>query len=223
MVKLAFEPGPYPTPWPLFDLPTASAICDEAHRLGMTVRCHVEDFGGLKTALDAGVDVIDHVPHRWIKNGKPRDILTRSEEQQTPVPEYLEMLERMAREQVILVPTLDVLSRSLWNGPELSVPVATFAHMGGTIAVGNDYPYRRTDAGMPIQEMRLLRKAGLETKDILQAGTSASARACGFMNRGKLKRGMAADMLVVQADPLTDLNTLSHPFTSSRTGCSSTR
>ena len=209
MVKLAFEPGPYVQPYPLLDLPTATAIADQAHRLGMVSRCHVQDLSGLAPALDAGADVIDHVPHRWMTPQGPRPVLEPDES--TPIPEYLALLRRMQREGVTMVPTLDVLTRSLWNGPNLFQPVRAFHAMGGCIALGNDFPYRRTDAGMPVREMRLLRGAGLDNGAVLAAATSGSAKACGFGTRGLVAEGMRADLLVVEDDPLAGFATLESP------------
>lgn len=198
MIKISFEPGPYPTPWPMFDAKTASAICDEARRLGLIIRCHVEDITGLKPALDAGVHTIEHVPHRWIENGKPRPILRDN----TPIAEYRTLLNRMIRDGIILVPTLDVLSRSLWNGPDIYEPVRYFHNQGGRIGLGNDYPYRRTNAGMPQREMTLLGTAGLNRLEVLTAATSVSAAACGFTDRGIIAPKMKADLLLVQRDSL---------------------
>ena len=127
MVKLSFEPGPLPVPWPRFDPATAEAICTQARKLGMVVRCHVEDLAGLEPALNAGVHTVEHVPHRWSVGSKTRPILQKTDGKLEPIPYYLSLLERMVRDQVILTPTLDVLSRSVWNGPQLYEPVRAFA------------------------------------------------------------------------------------------------
>ena len=84
--------------------------------------------------------------------------------------------------------------------------------MSGQIALGNDFPYRRTDSGMPLGEMRLLEKTGLTNAEILWSATRTSAKACGFADRGKLAPKMAADMLVIKGDPLTDLDVMSKPL-----------
>lgn len=213
-IKISFEPGVAPEPWPVFDTATAAAICDTARALGLTVRCHVEDFSGLEPALDAGVHTIEHVPHRWNRNGSMQPVLTDGE----LIPEYLKLLERMVRDHVILTPTLDVLTRSPWNGPALFEPVRAFHAMGGQIALGNDYPFRRTDTGMPIREMRLLSKAGLDGRAVLRAATRTSAQACGFANRGTLAPGMAADMMVVSGDPTEDFTALAEPLLIAKDG-----
>lgn len=209
MIKLAFEPGVMPMPWPVLDPHTAEAACNAARKLGLIVRCHVQDLSGLEPALDAGANTIEHVPHRWIKNGSPQPILN---DDGTVIRYYQELLQRMVREGVTLTPTLDVLSRSPWDGPPLYEPVRAFYELGGRLAVGNDFPYRRTEAGMVLRELRLLARAGLKGRDILRAATSGSAAACGFTDRGVIAPGNRADLLVVQGDPDSDPDALATPL-----------
>ena len=200
-IKIAFEPGTLPKPWPLFEPATARAVCDAAHRLGLAVRCHVEDLSGLEPALDAGADCVEHVPYRWHDRGRGRPVL---DPDGAPVPYYQRLLERMARDKVIMTPTLDVFTRTPWNGPCLFAPVRAFHGLGGRIALGNDFPYRRTDAGMPVREMRLLVKAGLSELAVLEAATATAAEVCGFADRGRIAPGMAADLLAVRGAPTPD-------------------
>jgi imidazolonepropionase-like amidohydrolase len=200
-IKIAFEPGTLPKSYPLFDPATARAICDAAHRLGLAVRCHVEDLSGLKPALDAGADCIEHVPHRWRDRGRIRPVL---DPDGTPVPYYQQLLERMARDGIVMTPTLDVFTRTPWNGPSLFAPVRAFHALGGRVALGNDFPYRRTDASMPVREMRLLAEAGLDGLAVLEAATATAAGVCGFTDRGRISPGMAADLLAVRGAPTPD-------------------
>jgi imidazolonepropionase-like amidohydrolase len=200
-IKIAFEPGALPEPWPLFAPATARAVCDTAHSLGLAVRCHVEDLSGLEPALDAGADCIEHVPHRWHDQGRVRPVLGPDNE---PAPYYLRLLERMVRDGIIMTPTLDVFTRTPWNGPCLFAPVRAFHALGGRIALGNDFPYRRTDAGMPVREMRLLAGAGLGKSAVLEAATATAAEVCGLTDRGRIAPGMAADLLAVRGAPAPD-------------------
>ncbi|SOB59040.1 Imidazolonepropionase [Pseudodesulfovibrio profundus] len=208
MIKLAFEPGPNRKPWPMLDAATAKALCNQARSLGLVIRCHVEDIGGLGKALNAGVDTIEHVPHRWLRNGVPHPILDR---QGLPISPYRKLLDRMVKNGIILTPTQDVLSRSMWSGPELSAPVQYFNQLNGDIAVGNDFPYRRTEAGMPSKECTLLQSGGLSNHRILQGATRVAARACGFKDRGTIRAGNSADLLLFSGSPLSDLAQLTSP------------
>lgn len=208
MIKLAFEPGVMPKPWPQFDAPTAKTLCNAARQKGLTIRCHVEDFSGLEKALNAGVHTIEHVPHRWHRHGHVRPILTSDNKL---IDQYMVLLERMKQDNVILTPTLDVLCRSPWQGASLFEPVRVFHAMGGRIALGNDYPYKRTDAGMPSREMSLLSKTGMSPLAIIQAATKVSAAACGFTDRGILFPGMVADIIVVRGNPALGLGKMDTP------------
>lgn len=200
-IKIAFEPGSGPAPLPLFDAPTARAICAAADRLRLGVRCHVQDLSGLEPALDAGVRTVEHVPHVLRTPDGPAPVLDA--EGAVP-PGYLALLERMARDGVILTPTLDAISRTPWNGPPILEPVRAFHALGGRVALGNDYPYRRTGAAMPVREMRLLAKAGLDPLAVIEAATANSAEACGFRDRGLIAPGRAADLLAVRGFPTPD-------------------
>lgn len=200
-IKIAFEPGVLPRPWPLFDAATATAVCDTARALGLGVRCHVEDLSGLEPALNAGVSTVEHVPHRLRERGEVRPVLGPDG---LPVERYRRLLERMVRDGVIMTPTLDVFTRTPWNGPALFEPVRLFHALGGGIALGNDFPYRRTDAGMPVREMRLLAQAGLDPLAVLEAATATAAEACGLADRGRIAPGMAADLLAVRGAPSPD-------------------
>jgi imidazolonepropionase-like amidohydrolase len=200
-IKIAFEPGTLPEPWPRFAPATAKSICDTARGLGLAVRCHVEDLSGLEPALDAGVAFVEHVPYRWHDRGAIRPVLGPDG---APVPYYQHLLERMAHDGVVMTPTLDVFTRTPWNGPALFEPVRAFHALGGRIALGNDFPYRRTDAGMPVREMRLLARAGLDELAVVEAGTATAAEVCGFKDRGRIAPGMAADLLMVRGAPTPD-------------------
>jgi imidazolonepropionase-like amidohydrolase len=78
-----------------------------------------------------------------------------------------------------------------------------------------------TDAGIPGVEHHGLPKAlpvfaryaGLTPGDALRAATSESARALGLEREtGALHSGLAADIVVVDGDPLRDLAALARPL-----------
>ncbi|MGE4296875.1 MAG: amidohydrolase family protein [Desulfovibrionaceae bacterium] len=205
VVKMAFEPGCGPRPWPMLDAATARAVVTTAHGLGLPVRAHVEDLAQLPRALDAGVDGVEHVPARY-GTGQARAAYALDQE-------YARLLRRMVDQRVTLTPTLSAaVAKVLDNGPLLAV-VAAFHAMGGVVAMGTDYPSvlaaPGTPPGMPRDELELLVRAGLSPAAALEAATRGAARACGMAGRlGELAPGMAADIIVAAENPLADVGAL---------------
>jgi imidazolonepropionase-like amidohydrolase len=122
---------------------------------------------------------------------------------------------------IILVPTLSKLERSLRGSliPEHLQPrvfysaletVGHFHEIGGRVALGTDRNARwEKPLGMPIREMALLQESGLSSMDVILAGTRHAAAACGQSQElGTLEVGKLADILLVDGDPLQDLQVL---------------
>ena len=62
---------------------------------------------------------------------------------------------------------------------------------------------------MPVGEMEMLQAAGLTPMEVLEAGTRVSARVCGHGDElGTLEAGKLADLIVVDGDPLEDLQAM---------------
>lgn len=127
---------------------------------------------------------------------------------------------RMIDQGVVLVPTLDVLIDDTYRrgdiDPETEVfiqatlGVVRFFHdSGGIIAVGNDYGNTGVQPGIPLREMDLFRTAGLSPLEVIEAGTRHAAYVCGHSDElGTLEIGKLADLIVVDGNPLDDLNAM---------------
>ena len=223
MIKIALAPGDPRNPWPVLDLARVQAIVEEAHAHGVLVRAHVfEPYLVEDIVLPAGVDVIEH---------EPLPILTPEEESRvlgsnhpltllfdTVATQFSTLLERMVRQGIVIVPTLDGAVGDLFTKPDRSpveqfvvdAPVEAarrFHALGGTLALGNDFGgVPRVAPGMPLVEMQLLRAAGLTPMEVLEASTRHAAAACGQGGSlGTLEPGKLADIIIVAGDPLTDL------------------
>ena len=86
-----------------------------------------------------------------------------------------------------------------------------FYDAGGKVAMG-------TDAGVPFcmhgenaRELELMVNAGMSPLDALIAGTSNAADLLALDNEGSIVDGNAADFLVVNGDPTTDITMASRP------------
>jgi imidazolonepropionase-like amidohydrolase len=220
----------YLDPWfegefPILSLELVTAVVEEAHKLDLLVRAHVNRIDMLETALDAGVDVLEHVPLP-----QPRSRDRRRNLRDDDLEGYSQFLEqqyrpletlilKMAAVGVVLVPTLSKLETSLRGSPfpksiqpeifERALDtVRCFHDSGGDVALGTDTITQWGDeAGMPLREMELLLETGLTGMDVIEAATRRAAivSGCGEMV-GTLEPGKLADLIIIEGDPLLNLN-----------------
>ncbi|MFA1820833.1 amidohydrolase family protein [Virgibacillus oceani] len=174
---------------------------EEAHKKNIPVACHAQGLTGIYNCLHAGVDTVEHAIYADEK-----------------------ALELFVTQGTFLVPTMVAMVR-IAEGKELGIPeyavekakivVETHFSMlekaveyGVKIATG-------TDAGSPcnppediFKEFEIMKQAGMSELDVIEASTSVAADAINLKNRGVLKTGAYADMLVVKSNPLDDVENL---------------
>jgi imidazolonepropionase-like amidohydrolase len=150
---------------------------------------HQTSLASLELAVDAGVDIVDHVE------------LSVSDE----------VIQAIARKQITWVPTLQVIQHFMSR--DCSKTVRDFVAAGGRVAMGTDSGYYTfLSIGMPMYEINYLSQAGLNPMQVIVAATHNSAYACGINREvGTLEPGKTADVLVLSANPLDDLKALAQP------------
>ncbi len=178
---------------------------DEAHKVGKRTASHAQGTEGIKNAIRAGIDTIEH------------GIFLDEES-----------IEMMVQRGVVLVPTLAAPYQIVKAGEAGGIPAYAVekskrvvdAHMksfewavksGVTVAAGNDggTPFNRSDD--LVTEMRLLSEGGLGPMGAIRAATFGSARALGLVEEtGTISANKWADIIVLEegADPLSDINSL---------------
>ncbi len=198
VIKTAFESG-YTfrqSGWPLLKPDEALELVAAAHERGKPVIAHVTSARDLSLALDAGVDEIAHMVVDTLPD---------------------ELISRMIQANTRWVPTLE-----LWQGVSQKYPVdfsdmairnlGRFVQAGGQVAMGTDYagsPNVTFDLGMPVREIKLMQKTGMTPMQIIVASTKNGALACNMEDkRGTIEKGKLADILVVDGNPLTDIQAL---------------
>lgn len=87
--------------------------------------------------------------------------------------------------------------------------IRRFRAAGSVIALGNDFNDRFIKERFPITEMKALLEAGLTPQEVIEAGTRHAARVCGQEAiLGTLEKGKLADIIIVDGNPLKDMNAI---------------
>lgn len=178
------------------------ALTTEAHRRGRRVAVHALGAQGIRDAVRAGVDTVEHGA-------------------------FLEqdVAELMAAQGTVLSPTLTVYQRiAAGNAPDYAVVKAkevTAAHgraMAMAIAAGIPI-IAGTDAGSPgvdhpsiVDEILALSGAGLGHHEALRAATARAADAIDQPRRGRILPDAVADFVILEGDPLDDPGVLRSPW-----------
>jgi imidazolonepropionase-like amidohydrolase len=178
------------------------AAVDEAHRMGVRVAAHAEGLDGVRVAVEAGVDTIEHglSLHR--------------------APELLDV---MAARGIVLVPTLStfhdlterfvdefapaLVEQARRQLEEAQRTVVAAARAGVTMAMG----YDSGPPGANALELVRLADAGLGVRGAIAAATGGGAAALGRPDLGVLSPGAVADLIVVDRDPLAEPSVLTDP------------
>jgi imidazolonepropionase-like amidohydrolase len=159
------------------------AAMDEARRLHRRVAAHAIGAEGARRAVAAGVQIIAH-------SGFADDATLRL----------------MSERHVWLVPTL----RSFEAQPRTPALDSLSAHMRHALASGVPIAFG-TDAGViphgrNAREFGALVRHGLSPARALRAATVNAAACLGLGHRiGRLERGMAADIIALDGDPVADV------------------
>jgi len=117
-----------------------------------------------------------------------------------------EVIQQMIQADVIWVPTFEAMDGQGMDN------LRRFVEAGGRVALGNDAGYLAgLEIGMPMEEIELMRDAGMTPMQIIVAATRDAAYVCRRQDvLGTLEVGKFADVLVVDGNPLEDLQALTN-------------
>lgn len=206
---------------------TLIALVNAAHAEHMLAVVHIQDQQSALEAARAGVDGLVHgffesrIQEALLHELKKRDIFV------IPTMAVHEAMSRhTANEQWLLNDSriaLDAVSRSnlAKSFSQFNIPASLYDNMiantaamqqhGIRLLAGTDAPNPGTAHGISLSvELLLMQEAGLSVEAALRAATSLPAKAFHIPERGFLKVGMRADLLLVENG--RDLLTLTRPL-----------
>jgi imidazolonepropionase-like amidohydrolase len=197
-----FKPGDGPEHTCMTREEIAAAV-EEAHWKGVPVAAHAKNGPGLRFAVEAGVDSIEHGTHLF---------------------EQPDLIGYMAEHRQFLVPTLGMFFceplMDAYDGaepgtkesfkqrqPDLIKNFKMCKEAGVRIAAGTDNTYWDV-SGLAWEICVYVKRCGMTPMEALVSGTRTGAELCHLDRVGTLEPGKYADLLVVDGDPVKDIAVL---------------
>jgi imidazolonepropionase-like amidohydrolase len=204
---------------PQLDEPRVRALVAAAHDNHLLAVAHVETLDDVRLALAAGIDGLAHV---WRQGGANREVAERAASQGVFVGATLSIPDGFApetRAALLADPRFGGdarmtrhLSRSFVvpGRPDLEGNLAATRSLyeaGAKLLVATDASDGNPATfGVAVhRELELLRMAGVPPLSALTAATAAPADAFRLSDRGRIRAGYRADLLLVQGDPTSDI------------------
>jgi len=181
----------------------AEAIVETARLFGKKVSAHAHGADGIRLALEAGVDSIEH---GTILDPETIDAFVDSGAYYVPTLSTVNgYIERLAANAEAYEP--DVRTKIEWRigitGKSLEILYAR----GVRIAFGTDAGVSKH--GRNADEFELMVKFGMPPAEAIRAATVNAADLLGLSAEvGTLEPGKSADLIAVKGDPLKDVNVL---------------
>lgn len=181
-----------------FNLPSLKAIVNEAHKNNLKVLVHNADAKNVPAMIETGVDVFIHPPA--ITKDTDGRYLKVLGEKKMPLAITLGFMERYIG--------LGFASEKDKNDYDIMQNnIQVMLKAGATPLFTSDVP------GIPAKEVipmvtGVMKGQGIDNKTILLSATREGAKALGATNLGTLEQGKIADLILVDGDPLKDINAL---------------
>lgn len=184
------------------DVERASALVEAAHARDLLVYAHVTTVPAVRIAVDAGVDVLTHVPLDAVLDDGIVESIVADGQVAVPTLVMMRGAEKLAN------------SRTHGNDADYrnsELSVAAMERSSVPILVGTD---SNTAPGSPFQvahgeslhdELELLVAAGIAAPDALRGATVMPSRHLGLADRGSIETGRRADLVLVEGDPIEDI------------------
>ncbi|MDX1660719.1 MAG: amidohydrolase family protein [Gemmatimonadota bacterium] len=201
--------------------PAYDAIVEAARTRGLEFVGHVPHRVGLERALEAGQRSLEHLGgfETLLAPGGGRGLAAWARIDRERIPFVAAAVEEAGS---AVVPTQAIV-RNMQRGLPAAIRGAGFENRarviralheaGVPVLVGTDSGIGVTEPGASmVDEIRELHAAGLSRREALEAATTKAAAFLGGSDEfGAVAVGMRADLLLLEANPLDDLDALARP------------
>jgi len=178
------------------------AIVETAHMLGRKVAAHAHGADGIKAALRAGVDSIEH---GTFIDDEAISLFRESGAYLVPTILAGVWVAEMAEDEGYYPPMVADKARRV--GPEIQGAFARAYKGGVKIAFGTDSGV--SPHGMNARELELMVEAGMPPREAIKAATINAADLCGLLDQiGTVEPGKLADIIAVDKNPLDEISAL---------------
>jgi imidazolonepropionase-like amidohydrolase len=174
------------------------AAVDEAHRFGVRVTAHAHTIEGIRIAIDAGVDSIEHASRI------DGSLIERCTRQGIGIVPTLSMLDAIVSHAENFDPSVVEEASSVIQSQRRTVREAYDA--GVTLAVGTDAGSSFNPGHNYARELEIRVEIGMSVIDVLRGATSTAADLVGMPDVGRLRPGAKADLVAVRGNPIDDIN-----------------
>ncbi|HEY3142327.1 MAG TPA: amidohydrolase family protein [Acidimicrobiales bacterium] len=169
------------------------AIADEAHRAGLKVAAHAHGDDGIRAVIEAGIDCIEHGS---LMSDETLDLMIERGTFLVPTTYLADGMDVSHA-----APELQAKAAEVF--PRAKETIRKAIARGARIACGTDAP--AIPHGRNAKELIALVDRGMTPLEAIRAATTVAAELIDVEDRGRLMRGLLADVVAVPGDPLADI------------------
>jgi imidazolonepropionase-like amidohydrolase len=209
--------------FPSLDKPTLAALIRAAHNRKKLVAVHIDTMQDARDAIESGADILAHA---WYDREPDEALMNLAREHHVILIPTLTVISTICGLKPGLAllndPQLEpLIPSSALAGLKTQFPgasfkqenfnmaertTAAFKKNGLVVLAGTDAPNPGTAYGASLhQELELLVQAGLSPAEALNAATALPAKVFGLADRGRIAKGLRADLLLVEGNPIANI------------------
>jgi len=222
-IKIIYDDGSqYSINWPTLDKETISAVINASHKRNKLAVVHIAKLQEAKMVIEVGADGLAHLFSNDDFDPEFGKFVAKHKAFVIPTFSVLESLSGTSGapsliEDRHLSPYLKQMDvKSLQQSFPVKLGRTGYAAAekalqqvkaeGVPILAGTDTPNPGTTPGASLhRELKLLVEAGLTPIEALKAATSTPSKIFNIENRGRIQSGFAADLLLVNGNPIEDI------------------